>query len=175
MIFHDLYVEKAGNQFSQVDVAVVTEVGIIVIEVKDYSGWSFGTGNQMKWRQVLAGGTQKYQFQNPFRQNQGHIAALRRKINCTDNIPFYSLVVFYGNCELHNVKFIPKDMYIAKSERVLEVLNVIVKDNEAYQYSNIVEVLNVLKEGETNGKSISNQMQHRDNINEMLGTDRKFA
>lgn len=175
MIFHDLYMEKGGDQFSQIDLAVVTDIGVIVIEVKDYSGWIYGTGNQMQWTQVLAAGKQKYLFQNPFRQNQGHIAALRRKINCTDSIPFYSVVVFYGDCQLHNVKFIPKGTYIAKSERVLEVLNVIMKNNEPFQYSNMDEVLRVLKEGETNGEDISNQIRHRENINDMLGTDRKFT
>ena len=50
-IFHDLYVENGKYGFSQIDVAVATRVGIIVFEVKDYSGWIFGRGKDMKWTQ----------------------------------------------------------------------------------------------------------------------------
>ncbi|CAN5583290.1 hypothetical protein BH10BAC2_BH10BAC2_10970 [soil metagenome] len=37
-IFHDLYLKKHNGNFCQIDLAMVTEVGIIVFEVKDYSG-----------------------------------------------------------------------------------------------------------------------------------------
>ncbi len=37
-IFHDLVLEKSDGKFSQIDVVIATTEGIIVIEVKDYSG-----------------------------------------------------------------------------------------------------------------------------------------
>ena len=37
-IFHDLYIQKPNGEYTQVDVAVATKAGIIVFEVKDYSG-----------------------------------------------------------------------------------------------------------------------------------------
>lgn len=55
-IFHDLYVKKYNGNFSQIDLVVATTAGIIVFEVKDYSGWIFGTGYQSQWTQVLAYG-----------------------------------------------------------------------------------------------------------------------
>lgn len=45
-IFHDLYVFKSNGKTSQIDVVIATNVGIIVFEVKDYSGWIYGNGNQ---------------------------------------------------------------------------------------------------------------------------------
>ena len=48
-IFHDLYVKKANGRHAQIDLVVATKVGLIVFEVKDYSGWIFGRGNQDKW------------------------------------------------------------------------------------------------------------------------------
>lgn len=41
-IFHDLYIQKPNREYTQIDVAVATKAGIIVLEVKDYSGWIFG-------------------------------------------------------------------------------------------------------------------------------------
>ena len=72
-IFHDLYLPKYNATFSQIDLVVVTEVGIIVFEVKDYSGWIFGNGRYSQWTQVLAYGKEKYRFYNPIMQNNKHI------------------------------------------------------------------------------------------------------
>jgi len=55
-IFHDLYVKKYKGDFSQIDLVVATKIGIIVFEVKDYSGWIFGNGQYTQWTQVLAYG-----------------------------------------------------------------------------------------------------------------------
>lgn len=73
-IFHDLYVYKPDGKTSQIDVVVATSVGIIVFEVKDYSGWIYGKGNQQKWTQVLSYGREKYRFYNPILQNKSHIS-----------------------------------------------------------------------------------------------------
>ena len=86
-IFHDLYVQKSDGSFSQIDVVIVTEVGIFVVEVKHFSGWIFGTGNQSKWVQVLAYGKQKYPFYNPIFQNNSHIKFLKSRLSNLDDIP----------------------------------------------------------------------------------------
>ena len=44
-IFHDLYLRNSNGTYSQLDLVVATKVGIIVFEIKEYSGWIFGTGN----------------------------------------------------------------------------------------------------------------------------------
>ena len=45
-IFHDLYIQKNNGEYTQIDIAVATKAGIIVFEVKDYSGWIFGNEYQ---------------------------------------------------------------------------------------------------------------------------------
>lgn len=79
-IFHDLYVERRQGYYSQIDAVVVTRVGIIVFEVKDYSGWIFGNGYHNQWTKILAYGREKYRFYNPILQNKGHIEALKNKV-----------------------------------------------------------------------------------------------
>lgn len=44
-IHHDLYIRKEDGTYTQIDLAVPTPQGIIVFEVKDYSGWISGNGN----------------------------------------------------------------------------------------------------------------------------------
>ena len=105
-IFHDLYIQKPNGTYTQVDVAVATKVGLIVFEVKDYSGWIFGNEEQEHWTQCLRGKfhtTQKYSFYNPLRQNETHICALMELLK-DDTVPYYSYVVFGNNCELKNIQ-----------------------------------------------------------------------
>ena len=55
-IFHDLIIKNGKNKSAQIDIVVATKVGLIVFEVKDYSGWIFGKGKQNKWTQVFSYG-----------------------------------------------------------------------------------------------------------------------
>jgi polyhydroxyalkanoate synthesis regulator phasin len=173
-IFHDLYVKKSNGNFSQIDLVVATKVGIIIFEVKDYSGWLFGKGYQNQWTQVLAYGREKYRFYNPVMQNNGHITALKKQLKQFENIPFYSVIVFYGNCELKDVSFIPQGTFLTYSERVMDVINTILNKNEPANYSDKYEIINVLKEAVQNGENIEIQNKHIKNVRNMLDKDRIF-
>lgn len=172
-IFHDLYIEERKGKFCQIDVVVMTDAGIVVVEVKAFSGWIYGSGNQRQWTQSLAHGKDKYRFYNPIMQNEKHIRVLRRKLNQYGEFPFYSVVVFYGDCELKQIEFVPRGAYIAKSERILEVFDTIRK-NPPVQYANEDEFILIFQEAVTNGSVERNQKQHVENIRDMLGTDRVF-
>ena len=174
VIFHDLYVEKRNGGFSQIDLVAITEVGVIVFEVKDYSGWLFGNGNQSQWTQVLAYGRQKYRFYNPIMQNNKHIAELKKQLAQFGNLPLYSVVVFYGNCVLKEINFVPSGTLLVKSERVLEVVKSILRENKAFDYNDVAELFRVLKQSVINGGIIENQVQHQENIKDMLGKHRIF-
>jgi hypothetical protein len=170
-IFHDLYVKKINGKFSQIDLVVATKIGIIVFEVKDYSGWIFGNGNQRQWTQVLAYGKRKYRFYNPIMQNNNHIEALRKQIKQFEKIPFYSVVVFYGDCKLKNISFIPQETFLVYSTNVLDVVHNIINNNEPAAYTDKWEVIKVLKESVQNGDDIGTRIQHIKNIKDMLDKD----
>lgn len=174
MIFHDLYLKKNNGKFSQIDLVAVTEVGIIVFEVKDYSGWIFGNGNYSQWTQVLAYGKEKHQFYNPIMQNNAHIKDLKNQIRQFRHIPFFSVVVFYGDCKLKDISFVPDGTFIVKSNRIKEVMNIIMRKNETAQYSDKYEAVRVLKEAVQNGENTEIQTRHIQNIKDMLGKHRVF-
>ena len=173
-IFHDLYVKKYNGDFSQIDLVVVTDMGIIVFEVKDFSGWIFGNGNQSQWTEVLAYGKRKYRFYNPIMQNNKHIKDLKKQLKQFENLPFYSIVVFYGDCVLKDVSLIPNETFLVKSKRVLKVMKIITKKNEPAQYTDKNEIVEALKKAKQNGESAEIQIQHIENIKNMLGKDRIF-
>ena len=171
-IFHDLYIVRNDGKFSQIDLVVATRVGIIVFEVKDFSGWIYGKGNQTKWTQVLAYGNEKYRFYNPLMQNNTHIKQLRQKLK--ENVPFYSVVVFYGDSELQDISFIPKGTFVTKWYRVIDVVNTIIQENPLANFKNKHRVVEILKEAVANGDELGTESQHIENIKNMLGTDRIF-
>ena len=124
-IFHDLIIKKQNHKFSQVDIVLATTQGIVVIEVKDYSGWIFGNGHQNNWTQVMAYGKKKYRFYNPIKQINSQILSLKNSLSQFEKIPFFSIIVFYGDCELKDINYVPEGTFIVKPNRILEALNTI--------------------------------------------------
>ncbi len=153
-IFHDLYLSKGKNRYSQIDVVLATKAGLVVFEVKEYSGWIFGTGFQPKWTQVLNYGKEKYRLYNPILQNKRHIRALRKQLGDA-TFPIFSVVVFYGDCVFKDIEFLPYGSFLVKSERRLDVLKRIIKDNAPAPCTpqNKKKIGQVLKEGVRNGES----------------------
>lgn len=171
-IFHDVYIKKNDGTFAQIDLVVATRVGIIVFEVKDFSGWIFGKGNQTKWTQVLAFGEQKYRFYNPVLQNSSHIKQLRQKLK--ENVPFYSVIVFYGDSRLQDISFIPQNTFVTKDYMVSHVIREILELNPLANYKDKHNVVAVLKQAVNEGNNAETQNQHVEHIKDMLGTDRVF-
>lgn len=173
-IFHDLYLRKHNGKYSQIDLVAVTNEGILVFEVKDFSGWIFGNGNHPQWTKVLAYGKEKYRFYNPVMQNNRHVSDLKNHLKHHGSIPFYSIIVFYGNCVLKDISFVPEGTFLVKPNRIPEVLEVIRKSSKPVFFPNKEHVLSVLAEAVKNGESVDVQNQHIENINDMLGKDRIF-
>lgn len=173
-IFHDLYLKNYNGKYSQIDLVVAAKVGIIVFEVKSLSGWIFGDGRYTQWTQVLAYGRQKYRFYNPIMQNKKHIDDLRKQLTQFENIPFYSVVVFYGDCELKEISFVPEGTFLVKPGRVSEVMRIILEKNELVPYTDKFEIVRILKEAVQNGGKKEIQNRHIENIKDMLGKHRIF-
>lgn len=98
-IFNNLTIPSDHNGSSQIDHLVVSKFGIFVIESKDYKGWIFGSKDQDNWTQSLPGGKNKFQFQNPIRQNWSHIMSLKLLMPSIPENAFRSIVVFTDSCE----------------------------------------------------------------------------
>jgi len=173
-IFHDLLIKKNNNKFSQIDMVIPTKQGIIVFEVKEYSGWIFGSGNNRNWTQILAYGERKYKFYNPIKQNNTHITELKKTLKQFQKIPFFSIIVFFGDCELKEINYIPNGTFIVKAQRIFEVLNLIKTENEPTSYTNKREVVDTLKKLVSLGGNVEYQKKHIENIKNMVGKERIF-
>lgn len=169
-IYHNLYIPLKNGNFSQIDLLLLTSVGIIVFEVKDYSGWIFGKGNHNQWTQVLNYGKEKHRFYNPIKQNEKHISNLKNYIG--KSIPCFSVIVFYGNSELKDISFIPKDTYIAKPRQISNVIDRILAENRSMFYD--INVKKRLSQAVEYGRNDSIKTKHIENIKDMKGEDRLY-
>lgn len=86
---------------------------------------------------------------------------------CGD-IPFYSLIVFYGDCTLKEINYIPKDTYIIYPSQVSNTINFILENNHPANFTNKREVVNILKEGVNNGNNPEILTKHIQYINHIL-------
>ena len=151
-IFHDLYIPtKYGH--TQIDLAVPTNVGIFVFEVKDYSGWIFGNGKYDKWTQVLAYGQERHQFYNPIKQNERHIEALRNTSEQLKDIPIYSIIVFYGSCMIKKLTNVPENCWVVYDSDTTRIMKSIINSALPAPYTDKWEVMRILKSGVENGNN----------------------
>jgi hypothetical protein len=173
-IFQDLYLKKRNDKYSQIDLVVATKVGILVFEVKEFSGWIFGSGYKANWAQLLNYGRNRFYFYNPILQNAKHIDDLKKQLIQFENIPFYSIIVFYGDCELKEINFVPDNTFVVKSRRVLEVVEKILSESTPAEYTNKREIVDLFEQAVKNGEDFQIIEQHIKNINEMLGKERVY-
>ena len=84
------------NGTTQIDHILIADTGIFVIETKHYKGWIYGNPNEATWTQVIF--KLKSRFQNPSRQNYGHLKTLQALFSLPED-HFFSVVVFSGEAE----------------------------------------------------------------------------
>ena len=88
---HDVILPDRRGGLTQIDHLVKTRSTLLVIETKHYRGQIFGRAFDAQWTQRL--GRRSHPFQNPLRQNHGHIEAVKALV---PGVPIVGRVVFTG-------------------------------------------------------------------------------
>ena len=85
-----------GRGTTEIDHLIVSKFGIFVVELKDRSGWIFANARDAYWTAVHF--EKKFRFQNPLRQNYGHVKALEDLLAVNRRV-LHPIVVFRGPVE----------------------------------------------------------------------------
>lgn len=163
-IFRNLYIKTGPSYYTQVDVVALTSFGILVFEVKNYSGWIFGTGYQNHWTQVLSYGRSKFSFYNPILQNARHIEQLRKQLPDLNYYPVFNIVIFYGYCELKDISEIPLNTFVLTSKRLREVLQSLQYQQPVITYLNQIKITSFFNEAAQRGNDKEIRALHVQNI-----------
>ncbi len=86
---------------TEVDIILITCVGIYVIESKNFKGYIYGTDTGRIWTEWFSH-HYKYHFDNPILQNQYHIEFMAHNLE-RDLSYFHSYIVFGDDAKLQKV------------------------------------------------------------------------
>lgn len=144
----NLYIPKEDGSTTEIDLLMISEVGIFVFESKNYSGWIYGNEKYKNWTQTFPN-KQKFKFFNPIWQNKGHIKALKNIMKLENEDLFKSYIIFSERCTLKKIalqsdiiKVIKRDrlirnikLDIAESPRILSQEQIEIMFKELYRYA----------------------------------------
>lgn len=100
-VYTNVYLNNENTDYTEVDVIALSGYGIFVFEMKNYSGYIYGSENDQYWTQVL-NRFSKNKFYNPLRQNYAHVKALESYLELKENetIP---VTVFSNHSKLSKI------------------------------------------------------------------------
>lgn len=101
-VYPNLYLENVNTDHTEIDVVALSKHGVYVFEMKNYSGWIYGSEKNEQWTQTF-NRFSKFRFYNPLRQNYGHTKAVERYLNLNDEGDTIPVVVFSNRSKLKEV------------------------------------------------------------------------
>lgn len=140
-VYRNLYVPYSTKGYTEVDIVAVTNIGVLVVECKNYKGKIIGDVFADKWIQVV--GRRRYELYNPIAQNINHIRTLADRTGVPVN-EFVNIIVFSDNADLDEVPRIFDGGFILKHtefENLIKQLetSIILIDDEARRICNILK------------------------------------
>lgn len=160
VVLKNIYVPTQGKT-TEIDLLMIHEKGIFVFESKNYSGWIFGSADQLNWTQSLQNGD-KNKFYNPIRQNRTHIKALAAFLEKPVS-EFVSYIVFSERCTLKIVPADTSDVIIVRRPDMLKKLKATLKTTPTkYTFNDIQDIAKKLQP--LTNKDDAEKQQHIINI-----------
>lgn len=144
VVLTNLYLPMKGKT-TEIDLLMLHEKGIFVIESKYYSGWIFGSEDQLKWTQCFRNGRKEH-FYNPVKQNRTHIRALAEYLSMPEEA-FSSYVVFSERCTLKKVpRYFDGDITVCHRHKMLCLMRKRIKDAPVvYSHADIERLAGLLR------------------------------
>jgi hypothetical protein len=102
-VLTNLYLDNhsKNTDTTEIDVLAISSKGIYVFEMKNYSGYIYGSEQDQHWTQVLNRWT-KNKFYNPLRQNYSHIKAVESYLG-VPNSTIIPMIVFSNRSKLSKI------------------------------------------------------------------------
>lgn len=162
IILPNVYIPKDDGKTTEIDLIMITLKGIFIFENKNYSAWIFGKDSDYKWTYVL--GNKKYRFYNPIKQNDNHIKYLKNYLNISNDSLLINIVNFGYETTLKKVTNNRNDVFITKTDTVLETVETLYKNQiNMFTKNEVLTFLDILKDKYNVSEEV--KKQHILNIN----------
>ena len=100
-VLTNIYLENQNTEHTEIDVLAISSKGIYVFEMKNYSGYIYGSQKDKYWTQVLNKWS-KNKFYNPIRQNYAHTKAVENYLMIDQSI-ILPIIVFSNRSKLSKI------------------------------------------------------------------------
>lgn len=126
-VFTNLYLDNISTEHTEIDVIAISKQGIYVFEMKNYSGYIYGSEKDQQWTQVL-NRKSKYKFYNPLRQNYAHTKAAERYLGVSEET-IIPVIVFSNRSKLSKIN-------ITKNQNIIQLnsVNKFIKKTNKREY-----------------------------------------
>jgi hypothetical protein len=166
-VLQNVYVLNKNNLFTEIDIIVVSQIGVFVIESKNYSGSIRCNLSDLYWQQTVANGN-RYKLINPITQNNSHVNALRNLLRSYPKLKFFSLIVFSDMCELINIPITPVGTFVIQRQNMLKTIVSVMSNNNTVLFTDEVDsIINILSPMSKPCESI--KQQHRNQFKYKTG------
>lgn len=81
-----------------------------------------------------------------------------------NDVPIYSLIVFYGDCVLKDLSKIPNEISIVKSADAMEAIKNLIQTARESVYTNWADIEAILSESVNHGEDRDIRLQHAESV-----------
>lgn len=168
-VINNVMIPSCNGKTSQIDTIIISTYGIFVIETKHREGNVVGSEDSEHWECYYGkvnGFKKKHpsmnlrkEFFNPIKQNNSHILALNALLKRFNDVPYYSIIVFNEEAQLH-VETLTHVIHISNLIDLLDNYNV-----QVINELTVKEIYNeVLDNNILNVKAIEDHKEYVKNI-----------
>lgn len=143
-IFKNVFLKNNNGNVTEIDILAVHNTGIYVLECKNYFGSLEGSINDKLWYHTNKKGI-KYEFLNPVKQNEIHLAAVKRLLQKFD-LPYYSIIIFSNKCKIPNITYKADNAYIIYQKELVSLIKYLTSQKHIYSNKVINKISDIIKQ-----------------------------
>lgn len=100
-VLTNVYLDNKNTEKTEIDVLAVSNKAVYVFEIKNYSGYIYGSESDVNWTKAFNKRT-KHKFYNPLRQNYAHSKAIENCLNIDASL-IIPVVIFSNKSKLKKI------------------------------------------------------------------------
>ncbi len=151
-IFTNVYIPGKHTTHTELDLVLISDRGILLYEIKNYSGSIYGSKSDVYWTQVLSYFI-KNKFYNPIRQNNLHHQSLASYLNVNQS-EIVPIISFTNRSKLQRID-VDHRHYVLQTKDTIAFTKKILKDGPIlFDQLAINQMLYMLKAASLKGLDI---------------------
>ncbi len=156
----DVYIPKGDDKYTEVDIVFISSKGVIVVEVKNRSGFIIGDEVNFAFIQMSSNGT-RHEIYNPIWQNRAHVSAVQDILDIKDPRYYNSLIVFGPETNNISVKLSSANLDVIMMKELRKFVKKYNKQEDIFTKEQVTEAYKTLYDYCRSSKITRNRLVSR--------------